>query len=197
MRTVASIAALLLGLVVWATCGPASAQPVRVYRCIDAQGRVSLQDRPCPVQSEQERRDFRRPPEPDPVESLPVPAEPEPPPPPPTPAQPPAPMPPPPLWQCRNWKGETYESESGYTRPRCVPIGVIGPELPPGSPAAALCRWVEDDCRQLDDGSACRRWREKLPETERELRFAASDRTAQLRARIARIQAIVRQSCPR
>lgn len=187
-RWSASIAALALWL------GQAGAQPVEVYRCLDDQGRVSLQDRPCPLQTRQERRRLPRPP---PAAPLRVAApdsalSPEPPH---EPQRPRPPPPPPPLWTCRNFKGEVYESETGYTRPRCVPLGVLRSDIPLGSPAAALCQWVEDDCRRLDDVAACARWREKLPETRRELRFAASDRTAGLRAEIARIEGILRESC--
>ena len=174
------------------------AQPVPVYRCVDAEGRVSFQDHPCSPASDEQFRALTRPPAAAPgAPPEPAPANPpvdDPPLPQPPPAPPP---PPPPLWTCSNWKGEVYESETGYTRPRCVPLGVLRSDLPLGSPSAALCQWVEDVCHRLNDDAACRRWREKLPETERELRFAASDRTAALRAEIARIQGILRDSCRR
>ena len=89
------------------------------------------------------------------------------------------------------------DSETGFTQPRCIPISVLRSDIAITPSSAGLCQWVEDDCRQLHGEALCRRWREKLPETERELRFAASDRTAELRAEIDRIESILRDSCPR
>jgi hypothetical protein len=189
-------------LSLWLLTATAWAQPVRVYRCIDAQGQVSLQDRPCPPGSEQRRRDLPRPPpaqaeaaapeaEAAPgagaaAESSQAPS-----------APPPSRPPPPPLWRCTNWKDEVRDSETGFTQPRCIPISVLRSDIAITPSSAGLCQWVEDDCRQLHGDALCRRWREKLDETERELRFAASDRAAGLRAGTERIDTILRDSCPR
>lgn len=192
----ASIATLLL----WLLTATAWAQPVRVYRCIDAQGQISLQDRPCPPGSEQRRRDLPLPPaqaeaaasEAERASGVEATVDPSP-----APSAPPSRPPPPPVWRCTNWKDEVRDSETGFTQPRCIPIGVLRSDIAITPSSAALCQWVEDDCRQLHGDALCRRWREKLDETERELRFAASDRTAGLRAEIERIDTILRDSCPR
>ncbi len=195
MFGLAGTTVLLASLI--ATSLSASGQSLRVYRCTDDQGRVGLQDRPCPTGSAQTLRELTRPTDPGPVASEPAIS----------PAPEPAPVPPgleasdlapsPPLWLCRDWKGERYDSETGEARRRCVPLGVLRSDLPAGSPAAGLCRWIEDECLRLDEASACRRWREKLAETRRTLRFSGSDRVVALRKEVARIEAIVRGPCRR
>ncbi|MBB5014765.1 DUF4124 domain-containing protein [Rehaibacterium terrae] len=180
----------------------AQAQPVTVYRCVDDEGLVSLQDQPCPSGQRQERRELERPLEParPPPTSLvppvPPPAEPGPAPAPAPPPEPQAALSPPPLWECQTWDGKTYDSETGETIPRCVPLAVLGWDmrgLPPEQ--AAACQWVRDTCRRLDDAAACARWRFLRAEAERDLRFAFSDTRAQAEAEFARRVDIVARYC--
>lgn len=111
------------------------------YRCTDASGAVSFQDRPC--RSDQQSRPFEYertpPPPPDeiapidgaqaPAEQAAVPARPEPPAmPAPPPPRPPVPV----LYRCvRADNDKVYYSETGETAPYRVPAGVVGL---PGSP---------------------------------------------------------------
>lgn len=121
------IAVRLLGLVLAAACGGASAAEVVIYRCTDAQGRLTLRDTPCRAGERQQVRSMRRPVDP-----------------PPGPAAPPAPAslaaiqqapdrtriivvtPPRPLYECVTPDGERYTSESDAGRPRFVPLWTLG-----------------------------------------------------------------------
>lgn len=176
---------------------PAGATTVTVYRCVDAEGRVTLQDSPCPPGQRQQRREFERPLDPVPVPAPPPvepPAEPEPAEPPPAPPEPPAP--PPPLWECETWDGDRYTSESGETVPRCVPLAVQGWDmrgLPPEQ--AAACEWKRDTCRRLDDAKTCPRWRSMRTEAERELRQAFGDTREHWQAEFERLDGIVNTHC--
>lgn len=178
---------------------PAQTQPVTVYRCADAEDRVSLQDHPCSPGQQQDRREFERPLEPvQPPSPLPTAPRAEPTPAP-EPAPPPEPLPapsPPPLWECETWDGKTYDSETADTVPRCVPLAVMGWDmrgLPPEQ--AAACQWVRDTCRRLDDAAACARWRFLRAQAERDLRLAFSDTRAQAEAEFARRVDIVDRYC--
>lgn len=109
-----------------ALTAPASAADV--YKCIDAQGNVAFQDRPCPQDSKQTLVWLPVAP-PAPAQS--TAAAPAPPPPntspsPPAPiARPPTPLPP--LWICRNAEDRsTYFSRNGSPPVRYVPLGVLG-----------------------------------------------------------------------
>lgn len=189
-RAAARIAAFGLGLSALA----APAQPVTVYRCVGAEGAVSLQDRPCPPQAQQQRRDLFAPAgaasEPQAPAAEPA-AQPEP-------ALPtPPPPPPPPLWACENWKHERYLSETGVPIQHCVPVGALRPEIALGPNPVPGCEWVADQCRRLDGEAACRRWRQRRGEVRDELRIAFSDRAPALRDDLARIENILRESCGR
>lgn len=173
-----------------------SAPPVTVFRCVDPEGRVSLQDVACPPGQREQRRDLPAPPAGEPMALPPV-ASPPPPAPEAVPAPAAAPVaPPPPLWECETWDGKTYDSETADTVPRCVPLAVMGWDmrgLPPEQ--AAACQWVRDRCRRLDAAAACTRWRFLRAQAERELRFAFSDTRAQAEAEFARLDAIVDTHC--
>lgn len=99
-----------------------------VYRCVDAQGNVAFQDRPCPQDAKQAEvwlPDL--PPAPkQPPDATPAAAESGTSPPSPAPAaKPPVPLPP--LWICRNAEdGSTYFSRNGSPPVRYVPLGVLG-----------------------------------------------------------------------
>ena len=77
--------------------GPAEGQDLTVYRCTDSQGRVMLQDEPCPAGQTQQQRSMVKPKDP-----------------------------PPPLYQCTTYDGETRFSETYDPNPRCVPLAVLG-----------------------------------------------------------------------
>lgn len=101
------------------------AENVTIYRCTDAQGRLSLRDTPCAPGEQQRVQTMQRPVDPPPA--------PRPPPPSvaPSPAAPPVVQtvvlqPPRPMYECVTPDGETYTSESAEGNPRWVPLWTLG-----------------------------------------------------------------------
>ena len=171
--------------------GPAEGQDITVYRCTDGQGRVMLQDEPCPAGQTQQQRSMVQPKDPPP--------RPAPAPPPPTPAPAdalprpaPAYFPPPPLYQCTAYDGQTRYSENYDPNPRCVPLAVLGYDA---GPWGATCRWVEDSCVRLDDIGACEVFEDKLEQAESDALHAFSDTAAYRKSEVLRLAAIVAESC--
>jgi hypothetical protein len=186
--------ALLLLLI--ASPGPSDAEDVTVYRCVAANGRVSLQDQPCAAGQAQTTRQMQRPQD--------APAPPAPPPapavqapqPPPMLVLPPPRRPPPELYQCTSYDGIQRISEVYDPNPRCEPIVLYyrRPErLPPRY--ASACRWVEDSCRRMGEQEACTHWRRRQQEARSAALHAFSDTAAYRRSELARITQIVEESC--
>jgi hypothetical protein len=177
--------AILLALV-----GPAGAQDITVYRCTDAHGEVMLQDEPCPAGQTQQQRSMVQPKDPPPRPAAPPPVpetrieE--------TPAPAPTYFPPPPIYQCTAYDGGIRISENHDPNPRCVPLAVQGYDA---GTFGASCRWVEDSCVRLDDGSACDVFKRKLDEAESDALHAFSDTAAYRKSEVERLKQIVRDSC--
>ncbi|MGJ4802718.1 DUF4124 domain-containing protein [Luteimonas sp. SDU82] len=124
MRLPATARRLLPALAIAACAlGATAAEPVTVYRCVDARGHVTIGDVPCAEGSDGEVREMQRPQDGTP---LPRPA--------PVQAQaPPAPAPqvvvaraPQPMYECVTPDGERYTSETGDGNPRWVPLWAQG-----------------------------------------------------------------------
>lgn len=169
--------------------GPSAAQEITVYRCQDAQGRVTLQDAPCPAGSTQDTRRMQRPqdPPPKPVAApaaTPAAPEPEPAPPPPPPPR----RPPPTLYQCTAYDGAVRYSENYDPNPRCIPLAVLGYDA---GPWGATCRWVEDSCVRLDDASACLVYDKKFEQAKSDALHAFSDTAAYRKSEVARLRQIL------
>lgn len=176
--------------------GVAAQETITVYRCVDAKGRVTLQDEPCPAGQDQSKRSMTRPqdappaPQPTPATS---------PPPETTAASPPVRLPsppPPPLYVCTSYDGIERESESYDPNPRCEPIVLYHPrpqQLPPEWQSA--CRWVEDSCVRLSEAEACERFRRKQREAESAARHAFSDTAAYRKSELRRLTRIVEDNC--
>lgn len=171
--------------------GAAGAQEVVVYRCEDAQGRVALQDDPCPAGQRQQERRMQRPQDPPPAPA-PAAAPAAPPPAAPPPAAPPPRPPPPPLWKCTAWDGEVRFSENYDPNPRCVPLAVLGYDA---GAWGASCRWVEDSCVRLDGASACAVFADKLEQAESDALHAFSDTAAYRKSEVRRLRQILSTSC--
>lgn len=174
---------------------PAKSDNVRIYRCVDAKGKVSLQDSPCAKSSQQETRDLLRPKDGAPVTKQAAPVK----------NVEPAPesydmpplIPPPVLFQCTNYEGKVRDSEIYDTNPRCEPLWVLGyqeKDLPPER-RGKLCRWVEDSCVRYEGRALCERWKVKLKQAESDVRYAFSDTMAYKKSELARIKQIVQTSC--
>lgn len=165
----------LLAMAATASAGQAATDTVRIYRCVDSQGRIALQDSPCRNGREQVLERIR-PKDPAPVRSAASPA-----------AQPATPevltrvvevSAPPPLYRCITDSGQQYTSEDGQGNPRWVPGGVpvwvTAPGLhhsglpsrqPPRRPwppahgavlVASPGYWVRDTCQRMGRQQACR-----------------------------------------
>jgi hypothetical protein len=180
--------------------GSAAVAEIRVYRCVQTDGGVSLQDAPCPPGQDQTSRNMTRPqdppahrtsnarrarPEPDPAPTAPefVPAD-----------LPPV-YPPPPLFQCTDFDGQVRFSEHHDPNTRCVPLAVLGFRVRSGTQAANTCRWVTESCLRLDDASACDRFRRMLRTARSDALHAFSSTAAFRRSEVTRLERIVSESC--
>jgi hypothetical protein len=176
--------------------GSAAAEQVTVYRCKDANGRVSLQDEPCAEGQTQEARQMQRP-----VDAAPAatPA-PRPPVPEPVPAAMPVPLqlpppPPPPMYVCTSYDGKERESEVYDPNPRCEPVVLLWPHrnLPPEMRRS--CHWIQDSCVRLSDSQACARFKDKQLRARSDLLHAFSDTAAYRKSELERLTQIVDESC--
>jgi hypothetical protein len=178
-----------------AVCAPAAAQ--RVYKCVDAAGRIAYQDVPCPQPARQQTLRVPELPTIPPPASVPAPART-------VPVAPaaagsaPPPPPPAPLYACvRATDGKTYVSRDGRTRPYRAPLGMLGiiqppladvyggragaqagnsaPELAP-RPSSKLIggnyTWVRDTCRPMSVDETCAALRDAYDANEDALRNA-------------------------
>ena len=188
---------------VGAASAPSGTGGITVYRC-ESGGRVTLQDEPCPAGASQTTRRMVRPQDapPRPPAARPDAGDatgdgaPEPP------ADdayaPPAwaaAFPPPPMFQCTDYDGEVRFTEEYAPNTRCVPLPVLGYRVPPGSVAAASCRWVQESCLQLDDASACDRFREKLRQAKSDALHASGSQAPYRKSEAERLERIVDGSC--
>lgn len=175
---------------------PAATGKVTIYRCIDAKGKVSLQDSPCAKTSQQETREMLRPKDAPPAKKRPASIEPK--------IEPPAVAqnffsltPPPDLFQCTDYEGKVRDSEIYDPNPRCEPLWALGfPEkYLPIEQRGKRCRWIKDSCVRYEGDALCKRWKEKRKQAESDLRYAFSDTQAYRKSELARITQIVRNSC--
>jgi len=196
--------------------GTATAQELTVYRCVDAQGAVALQDRPCPPGQEDSRRRVDT--EADTVattaaiapvdDGQPAPAEVR---------LPESPFSPPPaLWLCVDFEGKRRYAPGEARNGRWVPAWAAisdgglagrggrpaargsarGPGLgPAASGVLGPMVWVEDSCRRLSDAAACQVYREQHEEARRRHFSRTGDERRQLASEIDRLGGILAIGC--
>ncbi len=146
-----------------------AAEEVAIYRCIDAGGRVTLQDKPCPTGAKQQKLGMVRPQDPPPT-LAPAAAAPTP-----APATAPAyaasapgvPLriarDPEPLYECVRDDGSTYLSRTGIPERRYVALPLYAPGgggVEPGQPVAypyTAYATVDDNCYRLPQADVCER----------------------------------------
>lgn len=175
---------------------PKASSKVTIYRCVDAKGKVSLQDSPCAKTSQQETREMLRPKDAPPSKKRPVVAAPR--------YEPPAAQnyiwltPPPELFQCTDYEGKVRDSENYDPNPRCEPLWVLGfqEKYLPYEQRGKICRWIKDSCVRYEGAALCDRWRAKRKQAEADVRYAFSDTLAFRKSELARLTQIVRNSCP-
>lgn len=192
-------AILLSGLFAAIAAGAAeSAVPVdqstmTVYRCIDADGKVSLQDVACAAGAKQEVQRMTRPkdaapavsPAIPPVDTRPIVIV--------SPAQAPESRPAPPdLYRCTDFDGKVREAEFYDPKPRCVPLWVLGYES-----RSQACRWVEDSCVRYEGKELCERWDARRRQMELDVSHADSTDAPYLKSELARFTQIVNTGCRR
>ncbi len=185
----------LTGTTVLSAAAPPETGKVTIYRCIDAKGKVSLQDSPCAKTSQQETREMLRPKDAPPTKKRPVAAAPK--------FEQPAAQyfisltPPPELFQCTDYEGKVRDSENYDPNPRCEPLWALGfqEKYLPFEQRGKLCRWIKDSCVRYEGAALCNRWKEKRKQAESDFRYAFSDTLAYRKSELARITQIVRNSC--
>jgi hypothetical protein len=187
---------LLLAATLAASAATPAADNVTVFRCVDAKGAVSLQDKPCPTTAQASSRlEMVRPKDAPPRPRTEAAAEP---PPEPVDAEPwefaPRREPPPPMYVCTSYDGIVRESENYDPNPRCEPLGLYWPgQLTPEE--AGACHWVEDSCVRLSDAETCERWRAHRKVAKSEALHADSSTMAYKRSELRRIEQIIATHC--
>ncbi|MEI2453403.1 MULTISPECIES: DUF4124 domain-containing protein [Lysobacter] len=150
----------LTALALCCLAASAGAAEVVIYRCTDAQGRLTLRDTPCAAGQRQQTQTMLRPvdPPPRPTPATDAPAAPAP-----TPAAAPRPrvvvvQPPRPMYECVTPDGERYTSDTSEGNPRWLPLWSLGyPAYLPRNPlgdrvGAPPPRLGDPDARLPRDG---------------------------------------------
>ena len=191
-----------------------AAHAATVYKCTDAKGAVSFQDRPCTANARQQMIAMPdAPPPPPPPLVEPVAEEPsqleEPEPPPAAPL-----IPPPSFFLCTRYDGTRYISDTGEGGSALVPLGVLGvpgrslsdayspqnsvgvsapglrqiPHVPARSvPFGGMSTWVDDECHEASPREACTYLQNALKDVRYKLTKAFSDTTPELKRQEADI----------
>lgn len=182
-----------------------AADEVTIYRCIGADGKLTLRDSPCARGETQEVRSMQRPKDPAPG-AAPV-VKPEPP------ATNPQPVrrevqvvyrvPPRPMYECVDPDGKHYTSENGEGNPRWVPLWTLGYPVfsyrggmdrsrPPGEgprpherpphrgSTLAGGTWIRDECHPLPQQEVCARLSDRRYEIMRRYNSAMQSERRQL-----------------
>ncbi len=217
------LALLILPPVTAAAADPPAADNVRIYRCVAANGAVTLQDAPCRGDTRQQVRDMLRPKDPPRVATpapVPVPAA--------------APVrerevrvvtvqPPQPMYECVTPEGERYTSETNEGNPRWVstwaygypPVHGPGPRPPrppghgpgPGGGGPGGGHWrpgvvvpggavlVRDACNALPQQEVCARLSDRRWELIRRYNSALQSERQALQREQRGIEARLNQDC--
>lgn len=199
---------IVLFLTTLAACGTLHA--ATAYKCVDARGGITFQDRPCRAGTEQHKIAL---PDSAPAPQAPADTPPSPPPEPPTsslmdePLAPPR-IPPPAFFLCTRYDGTTYISDTGEGGSALVPLGVLGvpgrsladayspqnsigvsapglrqiPHFPARSmPFGGMSTWIDDECHEAAPREACTYLKQALDDVRYKLGKAFSDTTPALK----------------
>jgi hypothetical protein len=195
MRLRPAFLALPLALVLLPVLRGAGAEEITIYRCVDAKGGVTLQDKPCAKDTRQQSLEMVRPKDAPPRKLARVPEPPPLPEPEPWELLPPR-YPPPPMYVCTSYDGIVRESEVYDPNPRCEPLVLYHPEAERLHPAYQnSCRWVEDSCVRVSDEEACDRWRKKRKVAASEALHADSTSQPYRDSELERIEQILESHC--
>ncbi len=203
-----SVVMALLALPSLAQRAPGSGQVV-IYRCTDAAGNVTLQNGVrCPKGQKQQARVLQAPSAP-----APAPAVVAPPPAPLAPATPSMPgsptpalignpdaapdiLPPPPLYRCHAYTGNSYLSEDGAPKDRCVELQVSDIAGSQNRSGAQACEVQQDRCERIPDEQLCEAWTQYDRQAESLVALDNPEISARANALHARTQRVMtRTSC--
>lgn len=196
MRQVNAVRAAVLAAGVVAAgllAGASTASDVVFYRCVGADGAVTLQNgRRCPKGMREERRVMEvatsraepavLAPVPPPAPVAPVPDA--------TPVVEVAPTPAPPLFACRTWGGRSYYGDAGQPAPRCAPLETVGLDGRAGTGAQA-CETVYDTCEPVAEAARCEAWAQRLRTADDAARFGDADAAEAARVEAERIRGVL------
>lgn len=193
------------------TQGAAAERTIRIYRCTDAAGHVTLQnDVRCPKGFREERRVVEVPPPPagatsgdrapggveaphvaveaaastaaPPAGSTPVAGT------------APPPGPPPALYACRTWDATDYLTEEAPPHERCAPLQVTDAGGTVRGDAAA-CEIVADTCEAIPAEALCAAWQRRVDEAEFRWKFAGARDDARGREHESLVATLARSDC--
>ncbi len=192
---------LALALSAAALCAHAQTS-MKIYRCVDASGAVTLQnDVACPKSSQQSVRNIGVLPT---MPTAPAAAKPA------APAlttpatvsapQPvPAPVPsalrsaPQPLFQCRTWDDRDYLGDTAEPASSCVPVTSVGIDGSSALAAGQTCEMRQDTCVAVPVEQLCTTWKKRVDEAEFRWKFGGS-RNDDRKAEFERFAKVYRDS---
>jgi hypothetical protein len=194
-------APVLVLMIVWPIAVVAAQDEITIYRCVDANGAVTLQnDVPCPQGSTQTVRKVGAvptlpAPKPAPIAASAPKSKPEPQPVP-QPAPQAAPLtrtPPPALFQCRTWDDRDYLGDTGEPPAGCVPLATVGIDGSSTLAAGQACEMRRDTCIPVAAEQLCAAWKKRVDEAEFRWKFGGSRDDAR-KAEFDRVTRIYRDS---
>lgn len=212
---------IALMLTIAATVHAQASTDMRIYRCTDDAGKLTLRDTPCPKGQQQQVREMVRPKDAPQATRLSPPV---------APMLPPAPTatpvvflaPPRPLYECVTNEGKRYTSDNGDGNPRWVPLWTQGysaawpsnslgnniggppprPDQPAPPPAGGVIwpvaiggTWIRDDCTMLPPRETCARLRDRRDEIRRRFFNAMPSERDVLRVEERTINARIDNDC--
>lgn len=183
-----------------------AADRIIFYRCTDAAGNVTLQTgKPCAKGQQQTKRVVEAPASSTPVYApaavtapLPVAAPPATATLPAGPAQPAINtaerLPPPTLYRCHTGTRQSYLSDDGAPKARCVPLQVVGLDGNPQNGAGQACDMQQDECERITDDKLCDAWRERNKEAKSLVEFGDEAQRGASSVLLARSQRVLTET---
>ena len=200
----APLRAFFLTLALWSAVLCAHAQTrMKIYRCVDASGAVTLQnDVVCPKGSQQSVRNIgvlttmpaspaaAKPSAAAPTAPATVPVSPQPALQPPPPAVRSAPQA---LFQCRTWDERDYLGDTAEPASSCVPVISVGIDGSSQLAAGQTCEMRQDLCVAVPAEKLCATWKKRVDEAEFRWKFGGG-RNDDRKAEFDRIAKVYRES---
>lgn len=196
-----------LAILLACAAAPLAAQDqVRIYRCTDASGALTLQnDQACPAGQHQQVQVIDVPPAlpayvsrevrmPEVVAAEEAAAEAA------IVAVLPEPVPvgervaPPALFQCTTWDNTAYLTEDETPAKRCAPLRVVGVDGRPQPRLGSACQTTYDQCAAVPEATLCTAWQRRVDEAAFRWKFARAAANDPRRLEYARLAAALANS---